>query len=140
MIHARNPSFLGTQYTKIKSARKICTRTVKQALISAFLFNQHLGCVNETVNKAGVIQHYSVFKTDVLTRIRNIIDSLQQVQLEGLTILSFITTILPTLDKGRGGSFLICFLHETASIRQYYVSSITHQSYKEKRQSRSSEN
>jgi hypothetical protein len=29
VIHARNPSFLGTQYTKIKSARKICTRTVK---------------------------------------------------------------------------------------------------------------
>ncbi|MXI84903.1 hypothetical protein GRZ59_14595 [Lactobacillus paracasei] len=27
MIHARNPSFLGTQYIKIKSARKICTRT-----------------------------------------------------------------------------------------------------------------
>ena len=27
VIHARNPSFLGTQYTKIKSARKICTRT-----------------------------------------------------------------------------------------------------------------
>ena len=29
VIHARNPSFLGTQYTKIKSARKICTRTEK---------------------------------------------------------------------------------------------------------------
>ncbi|MCT3317656.1 hypothetical protein EFP66_15950, partial [Lacticaseibacillus paracasei] len=29
VIHARNPSFLGTQYTKIKSARKICTRTVQ---------------------------------------------------------------------------------------------------------------
>ncbi|WP_225351311.1 Rep family protein [Lacticaseibacillus paracasei] len=28
VIHARNPSFLGTQYTKIKSARKICTRTL----------------------------------------------------------------------------------------------------------------
>ncbi|WP_396415972.1 IS3 family transposase [Leuconostoc citreum] len=29
VIHARNPSFLGTQYTKIKSARKICTRTYR---------------------------------------------------------------------------------------------------------------
>ncbi|WP_204746100.1 hypothetical protein, partial [Lacticaseibacillus paracasei] len=29
VIHARNPSFLGTQYTKIKSARKICTRTLR---------------------------------------------------------------------------------------------------------------
>ncbi|MCT3190475.1 hypothetical protein EFO83_00105 [Lacticaseibacillus rhamnosus] len=31
MIHVRNPSFLGTQYTKIKSARKICTRTENTA-------------------------------------------------------------------------------------------------------------
>ena len=32
VIHARNPSFLGTQYTKIKSARKICTRTATDNL------------------------------------------------------------------------------------------------------------
>ncbi|MCT3364194.1 hypothetical protein EFP44_09175, partial [Lacticaseibacillus paracasei] len=32
VIHVRNPSFLGTQYTKIKSARKICTRTLKSCL------------------------------------------------------------------------------------------------------------
>lgn len=34
VIHARNPSFLGTQYTKIKSARKICTRTTKTNKLS----------------------------------------------------------------------------------------------------------
>ncbi|MDY0839836.1 hypothetical protein, partial [Lacticaseibacillus paracasei] len=34
---ARNPSFLGTQYTKIKSARKICTRTLNSNTVAQVL-------------------------------------------------------------------------------------------------------
>jgi hypothetical protein len=45
VIHARNPSFLGTQYTKIKSARKICTRTV-------------LGTTKTTLEPDQIIQLY----------------------------------------------------------------------------------
>ncbi|WP_267464673.1 Rep family protein [Lacticaseibacillus paracasei] len=42
MIHARNPSFLGTQYTKIKSARKICTRTRISSLTGAVRYLTHM--------------------------------------------------------------------------------------------------
>ncbi|MDR7625870.1 Rep family protein (plasmid) [Lacticaseibacillus paracasei] len=42
VIHARNPSFLGTQYTKIKSARKICTRTRISSLTGAVRYLTHM--------------------------------------------------------------------------------------------------
>ena len=52
VIHARNPSFLGTQYTKIKSARKICTRTlfiggflIPDISAVGFLVNEKIGNV-----------------------------------------------------------------------------------------------
>lgn len=53
-----------------------------------------------------------------------------------MAILSFIITILPTFNKNRNNSILICLLHETTSIREYYILSITHQSYEKKRQFR----
>lgn len=43
VIHARNPSFLGTQYTKIKSARKICTRTELTPLFRGLIIRKKYG-------------------------------------------------------------------------------------------------